>query len=282
MANSFDMHMHTTASDGSDSVPALLEVLRQAGITTFSVTDHDTVDGTMEMLGLVPPGMRFVPGIEFSCLSPAGRCHILGYGFDPGHPDFQQALREGERLRREKLEKRIRYLRETFGICLTQDETAWLRSLQSPGKPHIGGLILKRGLAPDLSGAIRTYIAPCDGGPDRIQASLAVAAIAASGGIPVWAHPLGGEGERHLSEPEFHRLLSHLLSCGIRGLECFYSRYEPEEISFLRDQARRWGLLVSAGSDYHGTHKKNIHPGKLNARDLPVDPRQVTLLSRLF
>ena len=88
MTSTVDLHIHTTASDGSDSPSRLLENLRNAGITTFAVTDHDTIDGALEMEALVTDQFRFHRGIEFSCQSPAGKCHILGYGFDPDHPAF--------------------------------------------------------------------------------------------------------------------------------------------------------------------------------------------------
>ena len=279
MGSKVDLHMHSHASDGSDSVPELLQKLRRAGIHTFAVTDHDTVAGALEMERLVGEDMEFFMGIEFSCVCPAGKCHILGYDFDPRHPAFREALEAGRRLREEKLGRRLDFLKESFGITLTEAEMTWLLGQKSPGKPHLGRILLDRGLAPDLSAAIGTYVSPCPGGEDRIPAELAVRAILAAGGIPVWAHPLGGEGERHLTEGEFSALLAQLKQSGIRGLECWYSRYSPGERAFLREQAE--GLLISGGSDYHGINKKNIHPGKLGAEDPPVDPEQLTVLREL-
>ena len=281
MASTVDLHIHTTASDGSDSPALLLKKLKNAGITTFAVTDHDTVDGALEMEQLVTPEFRFLRGIEFSCQTPAGKCHILGYGFDPTHPAFRAALDEGRMLRHEKLETRLRYLRDTLGIQLTEEETRWLRSLKSPGKPHFGRIVMAHGLADTIDTAIQKYINPCKVRRDRIGAETAVKAILSSGGIPVWAHPLGGEGEKRLTEESFSAQLQVLLSFGIRGLECHYSRYDSADSGFLTEQARKHNLLVSGGSDCHGSNKRDLPLGKLNAGGDPISPELLTILKSL-
>ena len=262
MASKADLHIHTTASDGADSPRVLAEKIAAAGLELFSVTDHDTIAGALEMEKIVPEGVRYIRGVEFSCVSPAGKCHILGYGFDPDHPAFRGALEEGRRLRLEKLDRRLEQLRRDHGIELTVAERTWLMSLGSPGKPHLGQIIRNRGLAPDLDGAIRNFIRDVPG-RDRIEASMAIEAITAAGGFPVWAHPLGGEGEKRLTEEKFEGLLQTLLGYGLRGLECRYSRYGRNESEFLLDHAARRGLVPTGGSDYHGSNKKDIQLGQL-------------------
>ena len=270
MTNLFDLHIHTTASDGSDTPAQLAQMLRGAGIRLFSVTDHDTVDGTLEMEKLVPEGTRFIRGIEFSCVSPVANCHILGYGFDPAHPAFQAALEEGRFLRMDKLERRLKLMEENFGIVLTPEERRWLMSRNSPGKPHLGKILMDRGLCTDLSSGIRKYVLNVPG-RDRIEAETAVRAIEAAGGISVWAHPLGGEGERRLTPEKFEAQMQTLLGYGIRGMECWYSRYSMEEVRFLRSRAAEHGLIVTGGSDYHGMNKTGLDLGMLNTERLPAD-----------
>lgn len=270
MASTIDLHIHTAASDGSDSPRELLQKLRAGGLRVFSVTDHDTIDGALAIQGLVPADMSFLRGVEFSCITPAGKCHILGYDYDPEHPAFLAALQEGRRLRLEKLGLRLEKLRLEFGIVLTEAELAWLHSRNSPGKPHLGRVLADRGLAPDLNTAIQRYIRDVPG-RDRIEAKTAVAAIEAAGGLSVWAHPLGGEGEKRLSREAFEAQLQTLLDCGIRGMECWYSRYRMEEVRFLEDRAGALGLTVTGGSDYHGSAKQNLSLGQLNAENIPWD-----------
>ena len=262
MTGPFDLHIHTTASDGSDSPAELAR--RLGGLKLFSVTDHDTIDGALAMEPLVPAGIGYIRGVEFSCVLPGGKCHILGYGYDPANPVFRSALQEGAQLRQEKLRRRLAHLQERFGIAFTEVELHWLHSLSSPGMPHLGRLLLNRGLAPDLNSAIRTYLSGVPG-RDRIEAKTAIEAIRAAGGIAVWAHPLGGEGEKRLTRAEVEARLEILTGLGIQGLECRYSRYSNADEALLLGFARSHGLLVTGGSDYHGSNKKGIELGQLGA-----------------
>ena len=270
MASVIDLHIHTTASDGSDSPLELLDQLRAAGIRVFSVTDHDTIDGALALQGQIPGDMTFLRGVEFSCISPAGKCHILGYGYDPEHPALLAALEAGRQLRQEKMARRLRQLREDFGIELTEEELAWLQSRTSPGKPHLGRILAAREPGLSLNGAIKTYIRDVPG-RDRIGTDTAISAIAAAGGVSVWAHPLGGEGEKRLTREKFEGLLRDLLDSGLQGMECWYSRYSMEEIRFLESRARELGLIITGGSDYHGTSKQNLSLGQLNAEGVAWD-----------
>ena len=273
-----DLHMHSTASDGSDTPEELLKRVLASGITTFALTDHDTAKGAEALLPLVPEGVRFFPGIEFSCVSSAGKCHILGYCPEFSHPAFRAAIEEGRQRRLQKLSDRIRFLEEVHGIHLDDAERAYLNSQESPGKPHLARILMDRGLASSVKEGIRTYL---KGGPSsRIPAETAVRAILASGGVPVWAHPLGGEGEPRLTTDEFHAQLRLLTGLGIRGLECWYSRYSLEEVRFLLSEAEANRLLVSGGSDCHGSNK-DIAPGTLNCENQPVPPEQLTILTVL-
>ena len=262
MANKVDLHIHTTASDGADTPGELAAKIAAAGLELFSVTDHDTVDGALEMEKFVPDGVKYIRGVEFSCLSPGGKCHILGYDYDPDHPAFRAALAEGRGLRMEKLDRRLEQLKTDHGIVLTDAERTWLLGRNSPGKPHLGRIIRDRGLAPDLDSAIRGFIRDVPG-RDRIEAQTAIAAIAAAGGCPVWAHPLGGEGEKRLSSEKFENLLELLCGYGLRGLECRYSRYGRKESEFLLGHAAQRGLIPTGGSDYHGSNKKDIELGQI-------------------
>lgn len=279
MRSLIDLHIHTTASDGSDSPAELAR--KVAGLRIFSVTDHDTIDGALQMENLVPPGTVYIRGVEFSCVSPAGKCHILGYGYDPRHPALLAALEEGRTLRLEKLQRRLEALRAHFGIILTDDELSRLYSLNSPGKPHLGKILLDRGLAETLDGAIQTYLKIRVPGRDRIDAGRAIAAIEKAGGRSVWAHPLGGEGEKRLTPEKFEDQLQTLLAAGLRGMECHYSRYSREEIQFLRDRAAAHGLTVTGGSDYHGINKRDLELGMLSMEDTPWTPTEAELTALL-
>ena len=127
---------------------------------------------------------------------------------------------------------------------------------------------------------MKKYLDACKTGNTRFTGEEGINAIVSAGGIPVWAHPLGGEGEVHSSPEEFFKKLDVMKSFGIRGLECYYSRYNDEEIEFLVECASKNGLLITGGSDYHGSNK-DIPIGKLNTENKPIDSAKLTLLEAL-
>ena len=281
MASTVDLHIHTNASDGTDTPEQLLWNIQKAGITIFSITDHDTIKGALKMKRIIPRGVRFVQGVEFSCRTEGGaKCHILGLNYDENNPNFQDALRTGDNLRRDKFYMRIKLLREKFGIDFTDDDISNLQQFPSIGKPHIANMIVMKGYAANKQEAIDRYLNKCKTGVDRISASQAVKAILSAGGIPVWAHPLGGEGERETPEQEFRSTLQELMSFGLKGLECWYSKYTAMMCRRLADIAGRSGLLVSGGSDYHGANK-SIPLGRLNSEGVNVGIESLSILRKL-
>lgn len=276
-----DLHMHTRFSDGSDDAYSFIENIKKSGVSVFALTDHDTVDGIEAISAALSDSLHFIAGVEFSCICPEGKCHILGLGIKPDHPLLRMTLTKGESIRREKLTKRLIHLEKNHGIVFNEAEMAYIRAQNRVGKPHLAKLLIKRELSSNVTDAIKTYLDLPEGESDRIPADEAIRAITAAGGIPVWAHPLGGEGEKRLTESEFRTLLDTLLSYGIRGMECYYSRYDREIIAFLLHAAKEYQLLISGGSDYHGVNK-NIAIGELNAEKIPVDGEKLTILSHLI
>ncbi len=284
MGSTVDLHMHSTASDGKDTPEKLLENIRKAGISCFSLTDHDTITGVREMEALFRsfpnPSIKFIRGIEFSCITPVAKCHILGYGYDWDSKAFEEILGRSASLRRKKLEQRLRFLEEQYSIRFSDDDLAAMRSMESVGKPHMGELIAKMGFSKTTEDAIHDYINKCPTLNTRMPAKDAISAIRAAGGVPVWAHPLGGIGERRLSPEEFRRQLGLLREYGIEGLECHYSAYAIEETRSLAAIAEENGLCISGGSDYHARpHRAPL--GKLNTEDQPIDFTMLSISGRL-
>ena len=273
-----DMHLHTTASDGSFSPSEVVQKVKTSGVKVFSLTDHDTTKGVHEVEDDIPEGMEFFKGIEFSCKAGDIKCHILGYSYDDDHPDFMKALAAAEAKREDKLAIRIEHLREVDGIELTADEIAELEEIPSAGKPHIANILMRRGIPGTRTEIINRYLE--FGVESRIPAELAIRAIKSSGGVAIWAHPLGGENEEHMDREEFEAKLKVLQAIGIEGLECFYSRYDEVETAMLLDVAESRGLLVSGGSDFHGKNK-NVEIGELGVSKKPVYDTDLSLVTEL-
>jgi len=278
-----DLHMHSKASDGTDLIPGLLLKIQETGIKTFALTDHDTIKGVLEMQDIVPEGITFIRGVELSCKTDVAKCHILGYNYDIENKEFQAFVEEAHDVRKDKFERRIRYLKEAFGIEFTEEEMAELKKDNSPGKPQLAAMLLKK-LKPDhpeltVDDVFKTYLKNLPSG--RVDGIRAVKAIIAAGGVAVWAHPLGGVREKRLDAEKFSKQLRVLIDAGIRGLECYYSEYTMEEVEKLCSAAKEHGLLISGGSDYHGTGKPHLHLGMLNKEDKIIEEEKLTVLDVL-
>ncbi len=274
-----DLHMHSTCSDGSDDPLTLLEHVREAHITTFSLTDHDTIKGNAIIREHVQQDMTFINGIEFSTITPIRQAHILGYGFDETNEELIEAIQKGEALRKHKLEVRLGYLKQQ-GVILKEEDIDDLRSLEIAAKPHIARALIKNGYGSTITEAINTYLSGCPQENDRLDARSAIKAIKAAKGRVIWAHPLGGENVKRMSEERFYKQLHFLLDAGIEGLEVYYSRYSQDEVAFLENVANKYHLLISGGSDYHGKNK-NIHLGELNAFGKEIVKEKLTIIENI-
>lgn len=280
MNSYIDLHLHTAFSDGTDTITELISNLKKSGINIFAVCDHDTVAGCSELLESVTEDMRFICGVELSARTEFKRCHILGMGIDIKNNEFLEIVAAAEKLRDDKLYSRLEHLKNVHNIIISSEDVMSLIEINSVGKPHIAKILVRDGYAANISEAIKNFLT-FKGNNDRIDAEIAIKAIKAAGGIPVWAHPLGGEGEKRLTKDEFRKQLELLCDIGIEGLECYYSRYTSEEAKFLCEAACSSNLLISGGSDYHGSNK-DIDLGQLSASGEIIDKSQLTVLSKLL
>ena len=254
--NIIDLHMHSTVSDGSDTPEELLGKVREAGVRLFSVTDHDAVMGCDAVRALLQgDDPAFMNGVEFSCRDEVGNYHILGYGYDPDAEPVRKIVETGHRFRQDKLSARLDYLESEFGFVFSEEDTAALKALYNPGKPHIGTLMVKYGYAETRREAIDRYIESIRFPSMKITPEDAIDGILRSGGIPVLAHPTFGRGDQFIEGDDMDRRIRHLMDFGLQGLEVFYSGFDAEIRGELLAFADRYGLYVTGGSDYHGTVK---------------------------
>ena len=262
-----DLHMHTNASDGTDTPEGLLKRVREAGIRCFAVTDHDSIDscGRIEKLLKDPetagtgspdePGVHFIRGIELSCEDEQGKYHILGYGFRALHKNVWKLTVRTHAMRMKKLESRLRNLREAYGITFAEKDIKKLRSYSNPGKPHISNLMVLYGYVKDRREAFDRYLNRFSPPEGHIRPEEAIDAILADGGIPVLAHAIYGDGDQLIMGPELEERVRRLKDFGLAGLECYYSGFVPKQRRIMLELAETYDLLVTAGSDYHGSNK---------------------------
>ena len=275
-----DLHIHSTASDGTDSPEEIVEkISRHSGVKIFALTDHDTIAGIEKLASTFPDKTFFINGVEFSCkIADGAKCHILAYFFDATNKAFQQLLSKGNELRKVQLDRRLKYLSKKYNIAFSESDVAEICQSTVVGKPHIVNFVAQKfGLDKE---SLYKDLRKCYVGDARQDAATVIKAIKESVGISVWAHPLGGEGEPLLSNEEFKSRLRELCNLGIQGLECFYSRYTNKQENFLVQFARENNLLISGGSDYHGTNK-TIALGELGAELPDIKIHQLTILQKL-
>ena len=277
-----DLHLHTMASDGTDEDWKLIEKLRKAGIRTFSVTDHDTIDAVSGMEYWAPEDMMYIRGVEFSCLTEVRNCHILGYGFNKDVRAFGRMVEKANRQLMRIAEAHMEYIAKEFGIEISTEDKQEITTHfgLTMWKDRLAGNLVSLGYAETKDEAAEKYIKPCKTNHLRPDAREAIQAILAAGGIPVWAHPYGGAGKREMHGEEFEKQLQILLEAGLQGIECYYSAYNEEQVKSLLEVARKHNLWVSGGSDYHGENK-DVALGTLNSYGKVVSEEELTIIAEL-
>ncbi|MHB9075178.1 MAG: PHP domain-containing protein [Desulfobaccales bacterium] len=257
-----DLHVHSTASDGSYP-PA--EVVRQAkvgGLTAIALTDHDTVDGLAEAVAAGERlGVEVIPGVEISAQCPGGTMHILGLfiEYHDGRLDERLAVLKQARIERNPLI--IKKLND-LGVHITMARVEEISGGGQVGRPHIARALMEAGYVKSIQEAFDTYLRM--GGKAyvskfRFPPDQALAMIREAQGIPVLAHPF----TLNLGAFALKNRIVELKGLGLAGLEVFYSEHSSEQEALYFKLARELDLLVSGGSDFHGQNKPEITLGSM-------------------
>ena len=253
-----DLHMHTSVSDGTDTPQEILDKVVAAGIELFSVTDHDDIQGAVEISRMQPiqdADVLFIKGAEFSCRDEDGKYHILGYQYDETSPELLAIIRKAHDIRIQKVQQRLEFLKEEFGFTFKDEDIEKLFHNSNPGKPHIAKLMIQYGYASDIPGAMKNYLNKKKFKSMSIDPGDAIRAILAADGIPVLAHPSYGDGSQIIVGAMMNLRLKKLVSYGLQGVECYYSGFTDKLIHEMLGFAEQYDLYVTAGSDYHGENK---------------------------
>ncbi|MBN2908430.1 PHP domain-containing protein [Polycladomyces sp. WAk] len=245
-----DLHIHTTASDGLYSPEAVVRLAKKAGLRAIAITDHDTVGGVAQAAAAAANlGMELVPGIEISTLANGQDVHVLGYFVDTEQEWFLQRLQSLRNTREERNRKIIEKLNE-LGIAITWEEVQAKKrgaiSEKNVGRPHIAEILVDKGVVRSMDEAFDRYLGK-DGAAyvttKRITPFEAIELIKEAGGVPVLAHPGLYENDALVEEIIVH---------GLAGLEVYHPDHDEECTERYLEMAERHGLIVTAGSDFHG------------------------------
>ena len=262
----YDLHSHSTASDGTLSPGELVRHAAAQGVNVLALTDHDVTTGLAEAEQMAAKtGVTLVPGVEISVSWVHQLLHIIGLGVDPLNADLQcglAGLRDFRVWRAEEIGRRL----EKKGIKGAYAGAQALAMGPSIGRTHFARFLMAQGLAKNMQNAFDKFLKR--GRPGYVPgkwASLsdAVHWIRSAGGQAVIAHPL----RYLLSNTRFRDLLSEFKETGGVGIEVISGSFPHGGTPALVNYARRYELLASVGSDYHGPGLSNNELGKLP--DLP-------------
>lgn len=262
-----DLHIHSTASDGTLSPSEILKRARQQGLAAISITDHDTMAGCREAIAAGLPDLpAFVTGVEISAAPPSfypvpGSIHMLGYGISPDDDRLNGILETLQDSRRNRNPGIISRLND-LGFDITMDEViAESGAPDQLGRPHIARTMVKKGIAPDFNAAFDRYIGnhrPAYVDKYRVPFHEAVNTVHQAGGVAVIAHPgLYDAGSDMMPASA----MAAFAAAGIDGVEVYYPEHTPRQTDHYKALAARHGLLITGGTDFHGGMKPEITLG---------------------
>lgn len=250
-----DLHCHSTASDGSFSPTELAEAAIKSGLSTVALTDHDTVEGVSEFLTACHRvELQGLGGVELS-LEHIGTMHLLGLNID-GLSTVPAALEELQAFRRERNKHIVDQLNQ-LGYQISWEEVLSESGGGQIGRPHFASILVRKGYFKNLDMVFNILLGrgcPAYAHKRRLDPIKGVKAIIDAGWVPILAHPV----TIGLTPPRWPDFLRALVENGLVGLEIYHPRHNPETTAFFAKLAQKFGLIPTAGSDFHGLNKPHI------------------------
>jgi predicted metal-dependent phosphoesterase TrpH len=258
----FDLHLHTTASDGTMSPAELVRYAQKKGLRAIAITDHDTIEGLPEGIQEGNKvGLEVIPGVELSADAATGTMHLLGYYIDPACSELAGKLRVLQQARMERNLAIVEKLRG-LGMPIELSEVKAAPEHGQIGRPHFAYTMVQKGYAQNIQDAFDRYLGkgrPAYVEKFRFSPAEAMDFIRKAGGITVLAHPF----TLKQAEPQdFEALIRELKEKGLDGIEVYYPEHSDGQKRLYRDMAQKYGLVISAGSDFHGLNKDEADLGE--------------------
>lgn len=267
-----DLHVHTTASDGQFSPSQIIQMAVDKGLSRIAITDHDTAAGLEEAKAAAQElKINFVAGTELNISFPTGEFHLLGLGFTHISPSLNEIFEDLVKSRQERNENIISKMQKD-GIQISLEEVQKDYPDTILGRPHFAAELVKKKVVKNRQMAFDKYLAK--GRPwyvDRVGANLdqAIVAIKESGGLPVVAHPMS----LYLSWGKLPETLQNFYERGVAGIEAYHPGARMTECLRLEELARKIGLFVTAGSDFHGPKVRADRKLGHTCNDKPIENR---------
>jgi len=247
-----DLHLHSSASDGTDPPAEVMRRARAAGVDVVALTDHDTTAGLAEAARALPAGLTLVPGVELSSLMDSRSVHLLGYLFDTADPDLAAEFAKIRESRRDRARGMVARLR-ALGVPVTWQQVTRIAAGGTVGRPHVARAMLDSGAISQFDEAFtKDWIAP--GGRAYVDRyaptpARAIGLVRAAGGVTALAHPRAGRGGSWLPRER----IAELAAAGLAAVEVDHPDQNHEQRAELRREASELGLLALGSSDDHGS-----------------------------
>ena len=260
MEQYIDLHVHSNASDGTLSPTEVVKLAKESGLSAIALTDHDTVSGIEEAMDAGKMyGVEVIPGIELSAEYKNGDLHILGLGIDYTDKDFISKVSVCRDSRDNRNKKMIKKLNEQ-GFQVTWDMMLERFGANSITRAHFAKYLIDEGYVENKDEAFKKYLnpgCPCYVSREKISPKDAIEAILKAGGHPVLAHPMLYK----MNLERIESVIVMLKGYGLQGIEAIYSLNRPEDDAALLKIAKRQGMYITGGSDFHGSIKPDISIG---------------------
>jgi len=258
-----DLHIHSTASDGTDSPSAIVRKAAELGLDAIALTDHDTLDGLDDAESTAQKeGIIFIRGCEISTETPWGEAHFLGLWI-PHEQERIAALEAAlEGVRQKRLERNLAMAEklQRLGFDVSYEAAAELAGGRVVGRPHFAELLCRMKAVKDRKEAFRLYLGEgCAAYEPRelMKPKRAITLLKDAGALVSMAHPR----LLHASVAELSQLLETLKPAGLDALEAYHSEHNAGDVRECVELADRFGLQLTGGSDYHGLPKPKIALG---------------------
>lgn len=262
MPDWIDLHVHTLASDGSDTPADVVRMAAELGLRAVAVTDHDTFAGLPEAIEAgARYGVEVVPGVELSTIYDGVEVHVLGYYMDAGHPRLRAMMASATAERNARNETMVQRLHDA-GYPVTMDALhAEFPGQTMLGRPHISEYLMRRGYVASVQDGMKNLLGrgkPFYVARYNIPLEESVETLRAAGGLPVVAHLF----KYRYTPEQLTAMVDAAAAAGAVGLEAMYTNYTPEQEQAVRVLAAERGLLCTGGTDYHGARKPDIALGR--------------------
>lgn len=256
-----DLHVHSTESDGTLTPEDLVAEAKKAELAAFALTDHDTCQGVGKAMPLAASaGIELIPGIELSTDYHGKEVHIVGLYIDIENEQLLKKTAEYRKCRSERNALMVEALRKE-GLSITMEELVAENPDCVITRANIARFLYEHGQIKSVREAFDRYIGDhckCYVGRLKVASTDAVRLIKEAGGTAILAHPL----LYGLSNTNLQKMIDELKPVGLDGLEAIYSTYTTGEEQQMKRLARENGLLISGGSDFHGSNKLDIALGR--------------------